>query len=50
MKRSRGGKVALLFYEDTPERGKVKQVVSEIAVRYPWSLIFANNKKSTKKL
>lgn len=50
MKRSRGGKVALLFYEDTPERGKVKQVVSEIAVRYPWSLIFTNNKESARKL
>ena len=50
MKRSRGGKVALLFYEDTPERRKVKQVVSEIAVRYPWSLIFTNNKETARKL
>ncbi|MHA2357728.1 MAG: hypothetical protein ACXABK_03035, partial [Candidatus Heimdallarchaeaceae archaeon] len=40
MKRSRGGKVALLFYDNTSEKQKVKRVVSEIAVRYPWSLIF----------
>ena len=39
-KRSRGGKVVLLFYDDTPEKQKVKRVVSEIAIRYPWSTIF----------
>ena len=40
MKRGRGGKVFLLFYNNTSEKQKVKSVVSEIAVRYPWSLIF----------
>ena len=39
MKRSREGKVALLFYDNTSEKQKVKRVVSEIVVRYPWSLI-----------
>lgn len=39
-KRSRGGKVVLLFYDNTPEKQKVKRVVSEIAIRYPWSTIF----------
>ena len=43
MKRSRGGKVILLFYEGTSEEKKVKRVVSEIAVRYPWSLIVYSN-------
>ncbi|NPD89369.1 MAG: DEAD/DEAH box helicase family protein [Asgard group archaeon] len=43
-KRSRGGKVVLLFYDDTPERQKVKRVVSEIAIRYPWSTIFYSDK------
>ena len=40
MKRGRGGKVVLLFYENTSEKQKVKNVVNKIAVRYPWSLIF----------
>ncbi|MBY8999355.1 MAG: DEAD/DEAH box helicase family protein [Candidatus Heimdallarchaeota archaeon] len=44
MKRSRGGEVFLLFYENTSEQDKVKRVVSEIAVRYPWSLIFYSDK------
>lgn len=44
MKRSRGGEVFLLFYENTSEQEKVKRVVSEIAVRYPWSLIFYSDK------
>ena len=44
MKRSRGGEVFLLFYENTSEQDKVKRVVSEIAVRYPWSLIFYTDK------
>jgi ERCC4-related helicase len=43
-KRSRGGKVVLLFYDDTPEKQKVKRVVSEIAIRYPWSTIFYSDK------
>jgi len=43
MKRSRGGKVILLFYDNTSEKKKVKNVVSEIAVRYPWSLIMYSN-------
>jgi ERCC4-related helicase len=43
-KRSRGGKVILLFYDDTPEKEKVKRVVSEIAIRYPWSTIFYSDK------
>ncbi len=45
MKRSRGGKVVLLFYENTSEKKKVKRVVSEIAVRYPWSLIMYSNEE-----
>ncbi len=40
MKRGRGGKVTLLFYDETSEKTKVKNVVDKIAVRYPWSLIF----------
>jgi len=44
MKRGRGGKVVLLFYEDTSEKQKVKNVVDKIAIRYPWSLIFHVNK------
>ncbi|MCE7742003.1 MAG: DEAD/DEAH box helicase family protein [Candidatus Heimdallarchaeota archaeon] len=44
MKRGRGGKVVLLFYEDTSEKQKVKGVVDKIAIRYPWSLIFHVNK------
>ncbi len=40
MRRGRGGKVVLLFYDDTSEKTKVKRVVDKIAVRYPWSLIF----------
>lgn len=40
MKRGRGGKVILLFYDQTSEKQKVKNVVNNIAVRYPWSLIF----------
>lgn len=44
MKRSRGGEVFLLFYENTSEQEKLKRVVSEIAVRYPWSLIFYSDK------
>ena len=43
-KRSRGGKVILLFYDETPEKEKVKRVVSEIAIRYPWSTIFYSDK------
>jgi len=39
MKRSRGGKVFLLFYENTAEKNKLKKVVSEIITRYPWSVI-----------
>ena len=46
MKRSRGGEVFLLFYEDTSEQQKVKRVVSEIAIRYPWSLIFYSDKQN----
>ncbi|MHA1302699.1 MAG: helicase-related protein [Candidatus Heimdallarchaeaceae archaeon] len=44
MKRSRGGKVVLLFYDNTPEQTKVKRIVSEIIIRYPWSLIFYGDK------
>ncbi len=40
MRRGRGGKVVLLFYDDTSEKTKVKGVIDKIAVRYPWSLIF----------
>ncbi len=40
MKRSRGGRVYLLFYEDTPEYQKVKRITNEIATSYPWSTIF----------
>ena len=45
MKRGRGGKVFLLFYNNTSEKQKVKNVVSEIAVRYPWSLIFFSDEE-----
>ena len=44
MKRGRGGKVILLFYEDTSEKQKVREVVDKIAVRYSWSIIFHVNK------
>ncbi|MHA1708071.1 MAG: helicase-related protein [Candidatus Heimdallarchaeaceae archaeon] len=44
LKRGRGGKVFLLFYDETPEKEKVRRVTSEIAIRYPWSLIFAAKK------
>ncbi len=45
MKRGRGGKVFLLFYNNSSEKQKVKNVVSEIAVRYPWSLIFFSDEE-----
>ena len=47
MKRSRGGKVILLYYEDTAEKQKVRNVVDNIAVRYPWSIIFHVNKDNS---
>ncbi len=40
IKRSRGGDVYILFYDETPERSKVRRVVSKIVIRYPWSTIF----------
>lgn len=46
MKRGRGGKVILLFYNETSEKQKVKTVVNNIAVRYPWSLIFHLDKNN----
>jgi len=45
MKRGRGCKVFLLFYNNTSEKQKVKNVVSEIAIRYPWSLIFFSDEE-----
>jgi len=44
MKRSRGGKVIILFYEGTAERNKVKRVVNDIIVKYPWSTILHSEK------
>jgi len=44
MKRSRGGNVYLLFYENTAEEIKVKRVVTEIIIRYPWSIIISPNR------
>ena len=47
MKRSRGGKVILLYYEDTAEKQKVRNVVDNIVMRYPWSLIFHEKKNDS---
>ena len=39
MKRTRGGKVLCLCYQDTFEEKKVNRLLNEIAKRYPWSSI-----------
>ncbi len=39
MKRTRGGTVLTLCYQDTFEEKKVNRLLSEIAKRYPWSSI-----------
>lgn len=44
MKRSRGGKVFILFYNNTSEQNKVRRVISEIVVKYPWSIIYYGEK------
>jgi len=44
MKRSRRGKVFILFYNNTSEQNKVRRVISEIVVKYPWSIIYYGEK------
>lgn len=38
LKRIRGGKCHILYYEGTSEEKKVKQVANKILERYPWSI------------
>jgi superfamily II DNA/RNA helicase len=38
LKRSRGGEVRLLFYENTNEKKKVVSVLNNISEKYPWSV------------
>jgi|TARA_B100000085_G_scaffold66209_1_gene58937 ERCC4-related helicase len=38
LKRSRGGEVRLLFYENTNEKKKVVSVLHNISKKYPWSV------------
>ena len=38
LKRSRGGEVRLLFYENTNEKKKVVSVLDNISKKYPWSV------------
>lgn len=37
MKRTRGGHVIFIVYENTSEQGKVKRLIDNIMQRYPWS-------------
>lgn len=39
MKRTRGGSVLCLYYQDTFEERKVSRLLRDISIRYPWSSI-----------
>ncbi len=39
MKRTRGGSVICLYYQDTFEERKVSRILRDISLRYPWSSI-----------